>query len=576
MRATLAMSQPFVGAAASRTAASATVFGLDFTSRPGEAKPITVARCQFDGQVLTVDRLERLESLEAFTRFLERPGPWIAGLDFPFGQPRKLIDDLGWPSSWSEYVRHVGTRSREGWRDLLEDYQKDREAGDREHLRLTDRLAGAQSPSKLYGVPVGLMFYEGARRLEQSRCSVVPVRRTSDPRIVVEVYPALVARALAADAQYKPDAAGRQIEGREIRRQMLGAMLGGALREPYGFEMALQPDPDQFVNDPSGDSIDALFAAIQAAWAWQRRDDGFGCPQDCDPAEGWIVDPVTRPSRASSLTRVRPVFRQLLRRDPSGGAWLPDLLGLAAGSEIVDAMRSAPGTLLSHLSAVRSFDDPVQGECLLENCFERPVAPSAGFLEWLIRNPEALDWTSFDAATESQRETTRRFRLALRDPDTRADARARALKELRLKGSEGSHRKWWGFERFSRIDCCLETDTLLLLIEGRRSGSMSDTTFWYAGRNQVHRSLEAARDLANGRQFGVLVVAETPMGSAALGDPDRGLPHLSAQERHDLLKHYLGWVTWAEVCRATGVEYASLPRDVARRRHDLSERGAAT
>jgi len=31
-------------------------------------------------------------------------------------------------------------------------------------------------------------------------------------------------------------------------------------------------------------------AALQAAWAWTRRTEGWGVPQESDPLEGWIVD----------------------------------------------------------------------------------------------------------------------------------------------------------------------------------------------------------------------------------------------------------------------------------------------
>ena len=40
---------------------------------------------------------------------------------------------------------------------------------------------------------------------------------------------------------------------------------------------------------------------------------------------GQIVDPVTRPSVNSSIPRVRPVFRQLLEKDPTGASWLSHL-----------------------------------------------------------------------------------------------------------------------------------------------------------------------------------------------------------------------------------------------------------
>jgi hypothetical protein len=31
--------------------------------------------------------------------------------------------------------------------------------------------------------------------------------------------------------------------------------------------------------------------AVQAAWAYSQADNNFGIPVDCDPLEGWIVDP---------------------------------------------------------------------------------------------------------------------------------------------------------------------------------------------------------------------------------------------------------------------------------------------
>ena len=73
------------------------VYGIDFTSRPSRSKAITCAKCQLDGDRLVVDYLQRLESLDAFGAFLDSPGPWIVGIDFPFGQPRPLVEHLNWP-----------------------------------------------------------------------------------------------------------------------------------------------------------------------------------------------------------------------------------------------------------------------------------------------------------------------------------------------------------------------------------------------------------------------------------------------------------------------------------------------
>ena len=216
------------------------VYGIDFTSRPSRSKAITCAKCQLDGDRLVVDYLQRLESLDAFGAFLDSPGPWIAGIDFPFGQPRRLVENLNWPGSWVGYVAHVAGLSREGFRRVLEDYKRDRAEGDREHLRLVDHLTGAQSPSKLYGVPVALMFYEGAPRLLRSAASVVPVRPTADDRIVVEAYPAVVARALVGRHPYKPTAPGDvQTVAQDVRDRMVQKLSDGSLFARYRLRVDL-------------------------------------------------------------------------------------------------------------------------------------------------------------------------------------------------------------------------------------------------------------------------------------------------------------------------------------------------
>ena len=56
-------------------------------------------------------------------------GPWIAGIDFPFGQSRRFVENIGWPDTWTGYVDHVGRMSREGFRRALDDYRRPRAIG---------------------------------------------------------------------------------------------------------------------------------------------------------------------------------------------------------------------------------------------------------------------------------------------------------------------------------------------------------------------------------------------------------------------------------------------------------------
>lgn len=276
------------------------VYGVDFTSAPSRSKPIAVAECELEGDRLRVRDLLRLRSFEQLERGLERPGPWVAGLDFPFGQPRRLVralGDRGWPPDWDGYVGRVAAMTRAEWGELLAMYRGFRPEGDKEHLRATDERARAKSPMKWYGVPLARMFYEGAPRLLRTPLDVRPCRPTGDPRTVLEIYPALVARHLIGKRPYKEGKRSQNRPGgarRDARRKLVEGLRSPRLAERYGVSV----DIGRFlaagaVDDPRGDLVDAVLAAVQAAWAWRRRDDGFGIPAGADPAEGWIVDPAT-------------------------------------------------------------------------------------------------------------------------------------------------------------------------------------------------------------------------------------------------------------------------------------------
>lgn len=142
----------------------------------------------------------------------------------------------------------------------------------------------------LYGVPVGRMFFEGAPRLLKSGVQVLPCRMNGNSRVAVEAYPALVARKWIGMRGYKSDAKRKQTTAHHAARQQIVNGLRAECQRYYGFRLDLDHAlVAEFVDDPSGDKLDAMFCAVQAAWACSQP--GYGVPSDCDPAEGWIVDP---------------------------------------------------------------------------------------------------------------------------------------------------------------------------------------------------------------------------------------------------------------------------------------------
>jgi hypothetical protein len=279
------------------------IYGLDFTSAPSLKKPITYAQCGLDEDDLFMESLGCLTSLAEFETFLSQSGPWIAGMDFPFGQPRTLIENIGWPQTWQGYVDLVSNMTRLQFVEILTEYCKDRKKGDKHHLRQTDKLANARSPMMLYRVPVGKMFFEGAARLLKSGVSIQPCHVIADSRVVIEAYPALVARRWIGSRSYKNDAAkGQTLMRQAARAEILHGLRSIDVKIHFGFDVHFNDDhADVFIRDSSADQLDALLCSIQAGWAYSRRDHNFGVPIQCDLLEGWIVDPLLARGNTNSF-----------------------------------------------------------------------------------------------------------------------------------------------------------------------------------------------------------------------------------------------------------------------------------
>ena len=234
-----------------------------------------------------------MPSFAEFEAFLRSDSPWLAALDFPFGQPHQLITNLGWPTAWTDYMQLIAAMSKPAFEQTLTHYRASRLPGDKQHLRITDRYANARSPMMLHRVPVGKMFFQGAPRLLASDVSILPCRPTQSTSIVVEGYPALVARKWLGKRSYKSDERSKQTpEQTSARRDLLTGLCSPDLLTHYGLHLAISDAMiTMLIDEPMGDLLDALLCAIQAAWAYIQRDNNYGIPLDCDKNEGWIVDP---------------------------------------------------------------------------------------------------------------------------------------------------------------------------------------------------------------------------------------------------------------------------------------------
>jgi hypothetical protein len=273
------------------------ILGVDFTSAPRRAKPITVARGRLADGALAVEAIERLPDWASFEQLLARPGPWVGGFDFPFGLPRELVRDLGWPRRWPALVRHCAALGRDRFRAALDAYRARRPVGSKYAHRATDLPARSSSPMKLVNPPVALMFLEGAPRLLAAGLAI-PALIAGDPRrVALETYPGLLARAITR-APYKNDAPAMQTAERAQARERIVAAVRSAAN-PLGIRLdASRTIVRALHDDATGDALDAALCALLAAWGWRHRRANYGMPRDVDPLECWIIGagaPWTRP-----------------------------------------------------------------------------------------------------------------------------------------------------------------------------------------------------------------------------------------------------------------------------------------
>lgn len=304
------------------------VYGLDFTSAPDahnsearKVKRLMLAMCKLDNDVLKLEELRLLNrtkgSFAGFEEWLAGTGDiensgrsWIAGIDFPFGQPAQLVKELGWPNgSWEAYVQHVGAMGKQAFEDQIKSYRDSKADGQKHLFREIDDRTNSQSPMTLSGTPVGKMFFQGSPRLCDAGVSVIPVRANDAKQIVVEAYPALVARKWIGLKQgYKSDDSARRddVFMKCARCDIVSAIRGKdknncrpSCKDWYGFSVEMSDDyAKDCVDDFTGDMLDSILSAIQAAWAFrQGMDNNYGVPVKSNLLEGWICDPETLPDK---------------------------------------------------------------------------------------------------------------------------------------------------------------------------------------------------------------------------------------------------------------------------------------
>jgi hypothetical protein len=198
----------------------------------------------------------------------------------------------------------------------------------------------------------------------------------------------------------------------------------------------------------------------------------------------------------STKTRVEPVFDELLARDETGNTWLSELVTLPARPGVV-----APVVPPAPLTRWGWGDEEVG------------LPAPRSLLAWLVRNAALVN----EEAHRNTSKSTREERDLLLEHDA-----ATLDKALRLLSREPvSARGWYVLEGVTRPDVYLESEKVIVVIEGKRteSGPTTDTT-WMRIRHQMLRHLDCAWECRKGRDvFGFFIVEGDGGGSAVAVPP---------------------------------------------------------
>ena len=185
---------------------------------------------------------------------MRTPGPWVCGMDFPFGQPRALVAALGWPEAGKATSAEICGPRRTEFEAAIRADMATKAPGQQVALQARrpqerveqrdDALPGARRKDVLPGRAAP----PGRRRPRE------PCRPTGDDRVAVEAYPAVVARRFLGRASYKRDAAPIRPNSRragEARRRAGVGVAAPSLRVHRGGRGAVEGESSSRTPPPT-------------------------------------------------------------------------------------------------------------------------------------------------------------------------------------------------------------------------------------------------------------------------------------------------------------------------------------
>jgi signal transduction histidine kinase len=269
------------------------IYGINFNHSPSAKKPIHIAVCDFKASHgLTVTKVVSLQTLKEFDTFLKQKGPWFAGVNFPLGQPNYFVKKMNLPDKWSSYVKDISRWKLDGFEKKLKQFKAKLPKGTKEPLRLTDTMAGAESPAKLNQKNLAKQFFEGTHCLLKAGVSILPCNPKNDKRVVLETFPDLVAQRFAVH-----DLGGKKkhVDIENLHKDIIKGLETPEFEQDFGFKIFLDDTLKlKCVEESNGAILNAILVSTQVTWAYSVGKPHYGMPDMQHPniqTEGWIVDP---------------------------------------------------------------------------------------------------------------------------------------------------------------------------------------------------------------------------------------------------------------------------------------------
>ena len=196
------------------------------------------------------------------------------------------------PEKWSSYIKDINRWKLDGFEKKVKQFKAKSPNNAKEPLRLTDTMAGAESPLKFTQKQLAMQFYEGTNCLLKSGVSVLPCNPKKDTRVVLETFPDLVAQRFAV---HDLGARLKSVDIESLHKEIIKGLETPEFERDFKFKIFLDDTLKlKCVEESDGAILNAILISTQVAWAYSAGKPHYGIPDIHHPSiqtEGWIIDP---------------------------------------------------------------------------------------------------------------------------------------------------------------------------------------------------------------------------------------------------------------------------------------------